>query len=78
MKLAVPETWETQVSLKGNNAKTWEDLIGSVQVFTWMQDGDLWLACWQIKTSQMALPADFFFLSSFLPLQPGPITNEKN
>ncbi|GFS23870.1 telomerase protein component 1 [Elysia marginata] len=27
MKLAVPETWETQVSLKGNNAKTWEDLI---------------------------------------------------
>ena len=29
MKLAVPETWETQVSLKGNNAKTWEDLIGN-------------------------------------------------
>lgn len=28
MKLPVPETWETQVSLKGNKAKTWEDLIG--------------------------------------------------
>ncbi|XP_059178831.1 telomerase protein component 1-like [Physella acuta] len=27
MKLPVPETWETQVSLKGNKAKTWEDLI---------------------------------------------------
>lgn len=28
MKLPVPETWETQVSLKGNKASTWEDLIG--------------------------------------------------
>ena len=28
MKLPTPETWETQVSLKGNKAKTWEDLIG--------------------------------------------------
>ncbi|XP_021378535.1 telomerase protein component 1-like [Mizuhopecten yessoensis] len=27
MKLPIPETWETQVSLKGNKAKTWEDLI---------------------------------------------------
>ncbi|XP_062609595.1 telomerase component p80-like, partial [Saccostrea cucullata] len=27
MKLPVPETWETQVSLKGNKASTWEDLI---------------------------------------------------
>ncbi len=27
MKLATPETWETQVSTKGNKAKTWEDLI---------------------------------------------------
>ena len=27
MKLATPETWETQVSSKGNKAKTWEDLI---------------------------------------------------
>ncbi|CAG5115663.1 unnamed protein product, partial [Candidula unifasciata] len=27
MKLPVPETWETQVSLKGNKAQTWEDLI---------------------------------------------------
>ena len=28
MKLPTPETWETQVSLKGNKALTWEDLIG--------------------------------------------------
>ena len=27
MKLPVPETWETQVSLKGNKAKVWEELI---------------------------------------------------
>lgn len=27
MKLATPETWETQVSLKGNKAQTWQDLI---------------------------------------------------
>ncbi|XP_012935535.1 telomerase protein component 1 [Aplysia californica] len=27
MKLPVPETWETQVSLKGNKAQTWQDLI---------------------------------------------------
>ena len=27
MKLATPETWETQVSLKGNRASTWEALI---------------------------------------------------
>ena len=28
MKLQTPETWETQVSLKGNKAATWEELIG--------------------------------------------------
>ena len=28
MKLPVPETWETQVSLKGNKAATWEQLLG--------------------------------------------------
>ena len=28
MKLPTPETWETQVSLKGNKASTWQDLIG--------------------------------------------------
>ena len=28
MKLPVPETWETQVSLRGNKAAVWEDLIG--------------------------------------------------
>ena len=28
MKLPTPETWETQVSLRGNKARTWEDLIG--------------------------------------------------
>ncbi|XP_064629950.1 telomerase protein component 1-like [Lineus longissimus] len=27
MKLPTPETWETQVSLKGNKAATWEDLL---------------------------------------------------
>lgn len=27
MKLATPETWETQVSLHGNKAQTWEQLI---------------------------------------------------
>ena len=27
MKLATPETWETQVSMKGNKATTWQDLI---------------------------------------------------
>ena len=31
MKLPTPETWETQVSLKGNKAQTWEDLIGQLQ-----------------------------------------------
>lgn len=29
MKLPTPETWETQVSLKGNKAATWESLIGA-------------------------------------------------
>jgi len=29
MKLPTPETWETQVSLKGNKASTWQDLIGN-------------------------------------------------
>ena len=28
MKLPVPETWETQVSLRGNKAEVWQDLIG--------------------------------------------------
>ena len=28
MKLPTPETWETQVSLKGNKATTWQELIG--------------------------------------------------
>ena len=28
MKLPTPETWETQVSMKGNKAATWEDLLG--------------------------------------------------
>ena len=28
MKLPTPETWETQVSMKGNKAATWESLIG--------------------------------------------------
>ncbi|XP_053406458.1 telomerase protein component 1-like [Mercenaria mercenaria] len=27
MKLPVPETWETQVSLKGNKASTWQELL---------------------------------------------------
>ncbi|XP_052772400.1 telomerase protein component 1-like [Mya arenaria] len=27
MKLPVPETWETQVSLKGNKAATWQELL---------------------------------------------------
>ena len=27
MKLPVPETWETQVSLKGNKAETWQALL---------------------------------------------------
>lgn len=30
MKLPVPETWETQVSLKGNKAETWQDLLGRI------------------------------------------------
>ena len=33
MKLPIPETWETQVSLKGNKPKTWEDLIGMIWCF---------------------------------------------
>ncbi|MFG1588302.1 TROVE domain-containing protein [Staphylococcus aureus] len=28
MKLPIPETWETELSLKGNKAKVWEKLIG--------------------------------------------------
>ena len=28
MKLPVPETWETQVSLRGNKPEVWQDLIG--------------------------------------------------
>ena len=31
MKLPVPETWETQVSLKGNKASTWEQLLGTLK-----------------------------------------------
>ena len=27
MKLAVPETWETQVSARGNKAEVWEELL---------------------------------------------------
>ncbi|XP_047145181.1 telomerase protein component 1 isoform X1 [Hydra vulgaris] len=27
MKLPIPETWETQLSLKGNKSKTWQDLL---------------------------------------------------
>ena len=30
MKLKTPETWETQVSLKGNKATTWQDLLGNI------------------------------------------------
>lgn len=33
MKLPIPETWETQVALKGNNANTWQDLIGNFFLF---------------------------------------------
>lgn len=34
MKLPTPETWETQVSLKGNKPETWETLIGElIQIF---------------------------------------------
>ena len=29
MKLPTPETWETQVALRGNKAGTWQDLIGN-------------------------------------------------
>ena len=28
MRLAVPETWETQVASRGNKAEVWQDLIG--------------------------------------------------
>ena len=28
MRLPIPETWETQVSLRGNKAEVWESLIG--------------------------------------------------
>ena len=28
MKLPTPETWETQVSMKGNKKETWESLLG--------------------------------------------------
>ena len=27
MRLPVPETWETQISTRGNKAKVWEELI---------------------------------------------------
>ena len=30
MRLQIPETWETQVALKGNKAGTWQDLIGNL------------------------------------------------
>jgi len=30
MTLPVPETWETQVALKGNKARMWQDLIGNL------------------------------------------------
>ena len=32
MKLPTPETWETQVSLKGNKAAVWQQLIGKTTV----------------------------------------------
>lgn len=34
MKLPIPETWETQVSLKGNKPSTWEQLLGE-QLKSW-------------------------------------------
>lgn len=34
MKLPVPETWETQVSLKGNKASTWEELLSKKKIIT--------------------------------------------
>ena len=34
MKLPTPETWETQVALKGNKATTWQDLIGELAHYT--------------------------------------------
>lgn len=33
MKLKVPETWETQVSSRGNKAEVWQDLIGNENWF---------------------------------------------
>lgn len=30
MKLPIPETWETQVSMKGNKAVVWQSLIGQL------------------------------------------------
>ena len=38
MKLKIPETWETQVSMKGNKASTWQDLIGSVNNSEFIHD----------------------------------------
>jgi len=28
MKLPIPETWETQISMRGNKAEVWEQLLG--------------------------------------------------
>lgn len=33
MKLPIPETWETQLSLHGNKASTWETLIGKTTTY---------------------------------------------
>lgn len=30
MKLPIPETWETQLSMKGNKGHVWEELIGKL------------------------------------------------
>ena len=30
MKLQIPETWETQLSSKGNKSNTWQELLGKL------------------------------------------------
>lgn len=35
MKLPIPETWETQVSMLGNKAEVWQQLIGQFYDPAW-------------------------------------------
>jgi telomerase protein component 1 len=53
MKLSRPETWERELSLRGNRASVWEELIGRVTIMysSSLPDSCLYLLDPDLKTS---------------------------